>query len=80
MMGHRDGAVLQLIADDDLRGVLEYMQNSVPTQKLIGIAESLPQMARLLWTVYPQEPVAAVSLQAELPSLSTSCEKQPVAI
>jgi hypothetical protein len=52
--------VLQV--DEHLQQVLEFMQESVPASKLVQIAEKLPEMARLLWSRYSQEPVVAVSL------------------
>ena len=76
---HRDRAEMQLVADGHVKAVLEFMQANLPTAKLIGVADSLPQMARLLWGHYPQEPCAAVALHASLPEPSTSCEIRPAA-
>jgi hypothetical protein len=59
---HRDRAEMQLAADEHVKAVLEFMQDNVPIAKLIGIAESLPQMARLLWGHYPQEPCVSLRL------------------
>jgi hypothetical protein len=36
--------------DEDLHGVIEFMQKNVPSDKLLHIADSLPHAARLLWT------------------------------
>ena len=65
---HRDRAVLQL--DEHMKAVLQFMQENVPTSKLIGVADSLPQMARLLWGRYPQEPCHALNLTLEKPFIS----------
>ena len=69
---------MELILDRDLKSVLEFMQSNVKVSKLIGISESLPQIARLLWEQYPQEPFKAVYLNPK--PLSISCEKQLTAI
>jgi hypothetical protein len=50
-----------LVFDNDLKLVLEFMQDNIPVAKLTGVADALPQMARLLWSSYPQEPVIAAS-------------------
>lgn len=67
---------LAFTIDPDVQAVLEFMQRSVPSFKLLGIAESMPEMARLLWSRYPQEPVVAVSLEAKPLLLNTACETQ----
>ena len=51
--------------DEHLKSVLEYMQQNIPTSKLVGIAEKLPDMARLLWSNYSQEPFSAITLSNE---------------
>jgi hypothetical protein len=52
--------VLQI--DEHLQRLLEFMQDTIPANKLVGIAEKVPIMARLLWGHNPQEPVSSVSL------------------
>jgi hypothetical protein len=61
---------MQLVVDDHLKAVLEFMQTNVPASKLIGLAESLPQMARLLWGHVPQEPVCALFIGGSQPTAS----------
>jgi hypothetical protein len=75
-MKSRDRAEMDLVVDKDVKAVLEFMQTTIPTAKLIGVAESLPQLARLLWGHFPQEPYQGASLEASLPTPSISCEKQ----
>ena len=70
---------MQLEVDDHLKSVMEFMQSNIPASKLIGVADNLPQMARLLWGRYPQEPVVGASLLSEFPAVSTACETQPTA-
>jgi len=65
---------LEIIIDESVKLILETMQSRIPTNKLIGVADCLPQMARLLWKDYPQEPCSAISLRAE--PLSIFCEKK----
>lgn len=48
--------------DSHLKEVIMFMQSNVPASKLIGVADAIPQIARLLWARYPQEPLVAVSL------------------
>lgn len=48
--------------DPDLQAVAEFMQRRLPAEKLVTIAENLPQVARLLWSRFPQEPVIGASL------------------
>ena len=73
MSEHRDRAEMQLVADEHVKAVLEFMQSHIPTAKLIGVADNLGQMARLLWGHFPQEPCTAVALHAVLPEPSTPC-------
>jgi hypothetical protein len=54
----------ELLMDNDLRAVVEFMQENLESQKLVGIADSLPGIARLLWGDVAQEPVKAISVRA----------------
>jgi hypothetical protein len=53
---------MQFEVDRDVQAVLEFMQTNIPAVKLVGVAESVAQMGRLLWSHNPQEPVLVVSL------------------
>ena len=77
---HRDRIEMQLVADEHVKAVLEFMQSNVPTVKLIGVADSLPQMAKLLWGHFPQEPCQSVRLvlPKPYPSQSSASELFPV--
>jgi hypothetical protein len=68
---------MQLIADEHLQMVLEFMQSNIPMYKLVGVAEHLPEMARLLWRHVPQEPLTLLALRPI--AVSMPCEIQPVA-
>ena len=70
---------MELILDGDLKSVVEFMQSNIATSKLVGVAESLPKLAKLLWDRYPQEPLNGLSLCAEPLTVSTSCETQRAA-
>ena len=67
---------MEIVFDEDVRMILETMQSSIAAEKLIGIADALPQAARLLWNDYPQEPVRAATLFLPkiCPSQSTASE------
>ena len=69
---------MKITLDEHLQSVLEYMQQNIPTGKLVGVAEALPDMARLLWSRYSQEPFHAIELRNEL--MEVSREPQSVAI
>ena len=56
---------MQIAFHEDAKAVLEFMQSNVPTNRLLGVAEALPQMARLLWSGYPQEPLSVMRLESE---------------
>lgn len=60
---------MDFIIDEHAKSVLEFMQSNIPSSKLVGIAERLPQMAKLLWDRYPQEAVTAVELRSKPPSV-----------
>ncbi len=73
---------MELSLDEHVKSVLEFMQEKVPAGKLVGVAERLPEMARLLWDRYPQESLAAMSLVLvktgqESQSQSVSIESSP---
>ena len=62
---HRDRAKMQLVADEHLQSVLEFMWGNVPPAKVIGVAEAIPQVARLLWANDLQEPYSAIKLECD---------------
>jgi hypothetical protein len=53
---------MEIVFDKDVKMILETMQSNIAVEKLIGIADVLPQAARLLWNGCPQEPVRAATL------------------
>ena len=53
---------MQIEVDSNAKAVLEFMQTTIPSNQLLGVAEVVPQLARLLWGKYPQEPCVAVAL------------------
>ncbi len=52
----------KLEIDPDVQAVLEFMQTSMTADKLVGVAESLPVIARLIWGRYTQRHFQAVDL------------------
>ncbi|MCU1303442.1 MAG: hypothetical protein JWQ87_3726 [Candidatus Sulfotelmatobacter sp.] len=71
MSDHRDRVAFEV--DEHMKAVLQFMQENVPTSKLIGVSDSIPQVARLLWGSFPQEPCCFVTLRSPLPEPSTVC-------
>ena len=69
---------MKIKLDKHLQLVLEYMQQNIPTNKLVGVAEKLPDIGRLLWCIYSQEPFRAIELGNE--PMEVSHEPQSVAI
>jgi len=71
---------MDLMADPYIKSVLEFMQQRLPACKLVAVADCLPQMARLLWGHYAQEPCVAITLTAPKvpnPSPPTATESFP---
>jgi hypothetical protein len=73
---------VNLQIDPDLKGVLEFMQNNIPAQRLVSTAARIPEMAGLLWGCYPQEPCRPLyfelpKLVGENRSLSNATESLP---
>ena len=56
---------MDVVLDSDVRAVLEFMQTRIAASKLVPIAERLPEMAKLLWSRYPQEPVEPISMRPD---------------
>jgi hypothetical protein len=70
----------KLEIDPDVQAVLEFMQNSMAADKLVGVAESLPAIARLIWGHYTQRPIRAIDLihLKPRPSRSAARESDPL--
>lgn len=66
MSDHRDRASYTVVLNEHVKAVLEFMQSNIPASKLIGAAEKLPEMARLLWGHFPQEPVIPMAISIYL--------------
>ena len=47
---------MQVQINEDTSAVLQFMQANIPASRLVGVAASLPLMAKLLWDGCPQEP------------------------
>lgn len=52
----------QLLIDKDVAQVISFMQENIPTTKLMGIADKLPEIAKLLWSHYSAEPFTLLEL------------------
>ncbi len=53
---------MQIEVNRDVKAVLEFMKDKVPAERAIGVADALPNMARLLWSNCPQEPCTPMFL------------------
>jgi|GEM_PF-4155720 len=58
---------MQVQVNDETGTVLQFMQANIPASRLVSVANTLPQMAKLLWDGCPQEPVAIAAMVVEKP-------------
>jgi hypothetical protein len=68
---------MKVALDADVQAVLEFMQENVPTSKLLGVASALHAIAPILWGRYESAPIQAIALESN--PFSISCERQPIA-
>ena len=54
---------MELVCDRNVKEVLEFMQSSMPTDKLVGIAKGVAELAPILWGRYDGTAVAALQLE-----------------
>ncbi len=69
---------MKIQIDDDVQSVVEFMQQNIQANKLVSVADTLPQIAKLLWSQIPQEPCRPSFISVPKPDcdplLSTSTE------
>jgi hypothetical protein len=53
----------EIVFDEDVRAVAEFMLANVAAAKLVSVASAVAQIAPVLWGHYAQEPVRALTLQ-----------------
>jgi hypothetical protein len=75
----RDRAEMNLVVDKDVKAVLEFMWANTPPAKVIGVAEVIPQLARLLWSTDPQEPFSPIRLERDPAAKFSACNQSPQA-
>lgn len=63
---------LSLRIDPDVQSVLAFMQQNIDSAKLVGVAQSIPGLAKLLWGGWQQGPVRTVALVLPKTGLSQS--------
>ena len=56
---------MQLVIDDDLKAVAEFMQGTIPTNRLVSVASELSRVAPVLWGRHPGEEITALRLVAD---------------
>ena len=70
-----DRAAMELVVDRDVKAVLEFMWANTPPPKVLGVAEVIPQFARILWATEPQEPFSSIRLEID-PAVKKAAENQ----
>jgi len=72
---------MELVLDDDVKAVAEFMQGNITASKLISVASAIAALAPILWGRYAPEPITALALAAPQPSpsLSESATSPPAA-
>lgn len=53
---------MELKIDPSVKAVLEFMQGNIATHKLIGVAQTVAELAPIFWRRHAQEPVEALEL------------------
>lgn len=64
---------MELICDDDVKAVCQFMQNSMPAAKLVSVAGAVAALAPILWGRFEAESVSALRL-ASLPPNAARAE------
>lgn len=77
MSDHRDRAEMQFVVDDHIKAVLQFMQDTIPASKLCGVADGLPQMARLLWGHFSPEPFVPLAVSRKKTELIKTGSESP---
>jgi hypothetical protein len=54
---------MELLIDEDVRLVAEFMQSSLPASKLVSVAEGIRHLAPLLWGQHEKENVSILLLR-----------------
>jgi len=67
---------MEVVIDPDVKRVAEFMQSKIDARKLVGVAESLRNMAMMLWGHYERDRFNALELRGE----SITCASQQAAI
>jgi len=64
---------MELVLDDDVKAVAEFMQGSISAHRLVAVATGVAQLASLLWGQYQSENVEVLRLVRPAPTTS-SCD------
>ena len=65
---------MELIIDDDVKSVAEFMQSCSPATKLVSVAEAVANIAPILWGQYESQAISALRL-APLPITNPRVKK-----
>jgi hypothetical protein len=61
IMTMRDRPEMELVLDQDVRAVCEFMLANMPAAKLVSVAKAMAEIAPVLWGHYPAEEIRALS-------------------
>jgi hypothetical protein len=56
---------MQLLMDEDVKAVAEFMQERIAAGRLVAVAGGLSKIAPLIWGQYPTEEISALCLRHE---------------
>lgn len=61
-------AVMDIVMDNDVKAVMEFMQRTVPTARLAGVAKAICNLAPIFWGEHQKEGVPALFLREPAPT------------
>jgi len=70
---------MDLIIDDDVKAVAEFMQSSMAAAKLVSVAEAVAALAPVLWGKFEPEGIDALRLKSPAINADRVAHKQPSA-
>jgi hypothetical protein len=59
---------MQIELDADVQRIAEQMQNTIPADKLVSVAESLSRLAPVLWGHHARAELVPLRMRADAPT------------
>lgn len=53
---------MELVVDEDIKAVIEFMQKAVPAEKLLGVSRGVVRLSAVLWGQHSQIDVLPIRL------------------